>query len=328
MPIQVVSENGGARKTRSIDKNQFIIGRAAVNGDADVQLEADNSISRRHLRVTVDGERIAIEDLGSSWGTRVNGQPVTGVVSIGPADRIQIGDTFLTLQRSPQHRTVILRLPDFENQAPGTAADDGLAADVNLSGDVRPDEAMVEKLAGTRHISRKQLALLYELPLHFAGEPTAESLAALILDRVIQIIPGAKRGAVLVRNRNSNKFTIAASRPEDQPPISNTLVQRCVTRRAGFIWSREEELDPSASVSNLGLQTGMYVPLMWLNQVVGVLCIDDPGKHQEFTAAELDFLMAVAQYSGAAISNLMLKQDLAQSIAMSQRLLESVSRKP
>jgi signal transduction histidine kinase/ActR/RegA family two-component response regulator len=70
-----------------------IVGRAA---DAAVRLQ-DRGVSRRHARFQrVDGDRFALEDLGSRNGTLVNGHQV-GRAVLEPGDRIQLGSRCLLL---------------------------------------------------------------------------------------------------------------------------------------------------------------------------------------------------------------------------------------
>ena len=69
---------------------QTVAGRSA---DADLQL-SHAEISRRHCRFEWDGGEVCtLEDLGSRWGTKVNGSPVTGdtCVPLKPGDRIHLG---------------------------------------------------------------------------------------------------------------------------------------------------------------------------------------------------------------------------------------------
>lgn len=75
-----------------LDGSQMAIGRAA---DADVVL-ADPLVSRHHARLAARGGRFVLTDLGSTNGTRVNGNPVTEAV-VGPGDRIEIGSTRLEI---------------------------------------------------------------------------------------------------------------------------------------------------------------------------------------------------------------------------------------
>jgi len=62
-----------------------------------IRLE-DETISRIHCRVFLDGEQIYIEDNNSGNGTLVNSNPVTGRHPVEPTDAIQIGDYTLKVR--------------------------------------------------------------------------------------------------------------------------------------------------------------------------------------------------------------------------------------
>lgn len=53
----------------------------------------DNQVSRKHARLTRRNDRLILEDLGSTNGTLVNGQPITGEHILQPADIISIGSS-------------------------------------------------------------------------------------------------------------------------------------------------------------------------------------------------------------------------------------------
>lgn len=76
----------------ALDGRPLTIGRAA---DAELVL-ADALASRRHARLATRGGRLVLSDLGSTNGTRVNGEIVREVV-VGVGDRIEIGATRLEL---------------------------------------------------------------------------------------------------------------------------------------------------------------------------------------------------------------------------------------
>ncbi len=74
-----------------------VLGREAP---ADVVLaDTTQEISRRHARISVHEGQTMIEDLGSTNGTRLNGESLTGRSVLGAGDRIQIGSA--TLQYTP-----------------------------------------------------------------------------------------------------------------------------------------------------------------------------------------------------------------------------------
>lgn len=56
----------------------------------------DPSVSRRHARITVDGGRATIRDLGSKNGTLVNGEPVEGDRELADGDELAIGRARMT----------------------------------------------------------------------------------------------------------------------------------------------------------------------------------------------------------------------------------------
>src|SRR4051794_30198650 len=56
-------------------------------------------VSRRHARLTVNFDHILIEDLGSSNGTFINGQPITEATRLWPHQKIQIGVATIELKR-------------------------------------------------------------------------------------------------------------------------------------------------------------------------------------------------------------------------------------
>jgi pSer/pThr/pTyr-binding forkhead associated (FHA) protein len=58
----------------------------------------DAQVSRRHARVWGQGDLAIVEDLGSTNGTYVNGQPIAGPRALRPGDEIRVGLTVLQLR--------------------------------------------------------------------------------------------------------------------------------------------------------------------------------------------------------------------------------------
>ena len=66
-------------------------GATLGRGDVEIRLD-DPFASARHARVTREGHVVVIEDLGSTNGTYLNEEPLTGPQPLHPGDRIRIGD--------------------------------------------------------------------------------------------------------------------------------------------------------------------------------------------------------------------------------------------
>ena len=88
--------------------------------------------------------------------------------------------------------------------------------------------------------------------------------------------------------------------PAGQPSVSMTLASRAMARRQGFIW--REDADPSQSQLLNRIKAGMYVPLLWKGQVLGVACVDNSDGGTLFSADDLRLMLAVAHYAAMAAS--------------------------
>jgi len=74
-------------KVLEIKVPQFLIGR-----DADCQLRpASPLISKRHCAIHQRDDQVFVEDFGSTNGTHVNEQPVTGEVELNDGDVLKVG---------------------------------------------------------------------------------------------------------------------------------------------------------------------------------------------------------------------------------------------
>jgi hypothetical protein len=78
-----------------LGEGEFVIGRST-----ECQLALDDPlVSRNHAKLTLDEESVAIEDLGSRNGVRVNGQRIEGSRQLEHGDRIMIGNQEMVLLR-------------------------------------------------------------------------------------------------------------------------------------------------------------------------------------------------------------------------------------
>ena len=74
-------------------------GHSVLGRDPDVEIFLNSpGVSRRHARITIAGNRAAIEDLGSKNGTFVGDERVHGSQPLGDGDIIGIGSVKLTLR--------------------------------------------------------------------------------------------------------------------------------------------------------------------------------------------------------------------------------------
>jgi pSer/pThr/pTyr-binding forkhead associated (FHA) protein len=108
--LEIVEGDDAGRQTQL--EGSIEIGREASNGLA----IDDEQASRRHTRVTAEGDHALVEDLGSTNGTYLNGQPIEGQRTLRPGDRLRVGLTIFELrtaadvQRQP---SAVIPVPQF-----------------------------------------------------------------------------------------------------------------------------------------------------------------------------------------------------------------------
>src|SRR5262245_29532898 len=77
-----------------VEDGETILGRSR---GATVFID-DASVSRRHARISVDGQSVVVEDLGSKNGTMLNGQSLAGPAQIADGDTVLVGSVALTFR--------------------------------------------------------------------------------------------------------------------------------------------------------------------------------------------------------------------------------------
>jgi putative nucleotidyltransferase with HDIG domain len=287
-----------------------LIGRPRPGGQVtpDLDLSPDLTVSRPHACIWIEAEgRYWIEDIGSTHGTLLNGDEIKeqGRLRLQAGDEIRIGETLLRID-APLQKT---------------------DADVQI-GQVVDADVPVPALIGTPPADSRlarRLTLVYELPLQFAAETNLRNLLDTIVGRLIEVIPDAARGALVLRDRLDSQqstleddLVLLAYRPHEGPPaVSKTLARRAMTERAGFIWKRGEEDDSeeplSGSIIRYSIETGMYAPLLWQGRALGALCVDNPGRNSSFAPDDLRLMLMVAQYAAMAVANQQLQEDLREA---------------
>ena len=177
------------------------------------------------------------------------------------------------------------------------------------------------------------LAAFYELQLHFAAE-TWQVVLQKTVEWLVEISAGAMRGAVLIKDRMTGQLLLKACVPPGRPAVSMTLAQRAMDRRQAFTWSRNEGLDSAnenqteslpGSLLEHNIESAMYSPLLWKDEVFGIVSVDNPETAFAFSTDELRRLMTVAHHLAMVVASHQLEEDLKANAKLMERLLPSFS---
>jgi ABC-2 type transport system ATP-binding protein len=137
--VPVLAFLGGQRAGSEVPVNdQVVVGRDA--GAADVVLDEDPEISRRHAAFSAAGAGLTVRDLGSTNGTFLKGERLTETIALETGDRVELGRTIIEV-----------RLPDpaaVTERAEPTAAPPGTPLPPN---DIQAEE-LVKVFDGHRAV--------------------------------------------------------------------------------------------------------------------------------------------------------------------------------
>ena len=310
-----IRETNGSVQQQRVGLGAYYFGR-----DPECQLVLTSPhVSRRHARVTFEETSLCIEDLNSPEGITVKGVRLITEQRFAYPQSFALGSVTVMVEPAETEPA-----PTTDTAGVPLPGDDEVRITMTVNAKGRgqlPVHGLADEIAN-------RLEMLYDLPLQFAAEPDLKKLYRLILERVMDLIPGAKRGALLIFEPATGKLAVRASIPPDTAPISRTLIQRAAREQQGFIWGDDMDVEaPSHSMVNLHIRTGMYVPMLWKGQTIGVICVDNPKHRAVFRHEDLQFLISVSHYAAAALANQLLQEDIETNNQTMQHLLANFSPK-
>jgi predicted component of type VI protein secretion system len=104
-------------KVYPLEGPELTIGRESTNSIAINDVE----VSRKHARMEMRGPAYVIQDLGSTNGTFVNGQRVTGVQVLNPGDSISLGEGIVLSYESAFDPNATMMSANVNRPAPESA---------------------------------------------------------------------------------------------------------------------------------------------------------------------------------------------------------------
>jgi len=300
--MRIAWSYGGKDAVFDTDAAQVVIGRSGQYVPVELDLTPDRKVSRQHARIGIEAGRYWIEDLGSAYGTLVGGEQIKGKGKrrLRAEDSIQIGDTTLRVE---------------------IAGSEEAHEPVEIAEAIDADAPVFSPSDATTADSAQRLALLYELSLQFGGEARLDVLLQTVVDRLIEAIPSAKRGALLLKDRATGQLLLKAWAPGGEPAVSLTSAQKAVDQRKAFVWRRGQDL--TISQSEYGIASGMYAPLLWKDQALGVVSVDNYETSDSFTGEDLRLMAAVAQQAAMAVANHYSQDDLQRHAEFTNRFFAS-----
>jgi pSer/pThr/pTyr-binding forkhead associated (FHA) protein len=139
----VMFKPSGQQKSIPLPRELTVIGRSP---ECDLRIPIE-SCSRKQCELRIEGQSLAVRDLGSSNGTFVNGERVE-TTTLNPGDKLTIGPIILTVQIDGEPADI--PAPETPVSSAATAGDDSeeLIPLDEGSGSVDPFDALVSQQDG------------------------------------------------------------------------------------------------------------------------------------------------------------------------------------
>jgi adenylate cyclase len=324
--LKIISPEGSERTVELIDHNT--LGR---HPDNTVQL-LDRIVSKNHCHIDRSDSHYILVDQGSLNGTYVNGERVQGTRLLRPNDEITLGSTkvqFLNAVEEPKQLPAAPSLATQVANATNPSANKTVAA-ANVSGRVTMSPGMVESHIRSKlsqqvtqnflneRLIRDEAALRrdyeklrvsFELTRAIAGELDVDKLLAKILSTAFELL-AADRGVVLLfddsRQLQPRCVRTKRGNTSEEVALSTTIINEVLRDRAAVLSSdalMDSRFKGAHSIIMQGIRSSMAVPLIYSDEVLGVMVLDSQVAANAFTDKDLQLTQALANQAAVAIQN-------------------------
>ncbi|NOZ23810.1 MAG: FHA domain-containing protein [Planctomycetes bacterium] len=272
------------------------IGRGAENS---LQL-LDERVSKEHARISREGERYVLHDLGSSNGTILNGLEIEES-PLEPGDEIKLGDTVLAFD------------PGFDlKQAPNANRDVLMFSDsaLGVTSVVRSSVSAAEHPRIDRlDDANRRLKAMYSIGRALTLTDDLPKLLDEILGLTIEAL-GQGDGVILLQKGENGDMVPAAvtvsAKEAEELTISRTIIDQCIEENKAIL-TADAKHDPrfskSQSIVLHGLRSVMCVPLISRGNILGAIHIESSEGADSFQEEDLHLLVAIAGQAAVAIDN-------------------------
>ena len=173
----------------------------------------------------------------------------------------------------------------------------------------------------------EKLRITYELQRDTGSEIDIDLVLNRILDRTFEFLRYDRAIILLVNKRGKLKIRAYRNNSNGKKQnLSTTLIRHVVHKREGVILSdllTDNRFNKAESVILSGMRSSMAVPILHINEVLGVIVIESTKKIGAFTKKDLLLIMNIANHTAQSIKNSLLHEELRISYDSAIRTLSA-----
>jgi adenylate cyclase len=284
----------------------------------------DRILSKEHATVLLaPNGRYVFNDLGSLNGTYMAGVRIMERV-------LEEGDV-LTLGATRLQYTEKDAAPErVENRV--TISPEMLESNIQQKIDVRSSrEFLPEKDIYDVNVLRRdyeKLRVAHEVGTAVSLEVKLSSLLEKIMDKAFELLP-ADRGVIMLTDATTGELETAVVKRRDQGQatdeaisLSRTIVNQVVQTKSAVLSSDaaiDSRFSGAHSIIMQGIRSTMSVPLLFREQLLGLMYLDSQIATNAFTEKDLQIFTGIANQAGSAIMNAQLAEKIENEAGMRAR---------
>ena len=288
MPELHVIEGPQKGQTIAFSGDTVFVGRSSTN---DLQI-FDSSISRKHIKLFRLENLVFVEDLKSTNGTLVNGEPIEPGegVQVGEGDTISLGHTTIRLGTISEDEVIAIK--DVAPPAPKK--------------DLDAERRLTEE---RRSRTRKELELISKVSELIQEPLEIKAVLEKVLALLFHSLPRIDRAAIILvdKKKGQIKKYFAKSRHEqvdETAPYSQAVVDLVLKGGKALKMSMESndgQKPLSESWESLKIRSVMCVPMRSRSRLCGLLYVEGLREHQAFREEDLLLLKGLSGLLALAI---------------------------
>src|SRR5262245_59942016 len=287
----------------------------------------DRIISKEHAQIqrSADG-RFLLRDLRSLNGTFLRGERIADHY-LSDGDEFTMGSTRIVFVDKPKADDALQRV----TIAPGLTESHIRGRIQANTGDFMPERQIADDKILRRDYERLRIG--HELARAVGSELDLDKLLPKILDKAFELV-GADRGVILLtddRAGNSElqpRFVKTRSGKSDPNIVLSKTVMAEVTNNKAAVLSSDATMDArfsgAHSIIMQGIRSTMTLPLLYANELLGIMHLDSLFTSNAFTEKDLQICTGMAQQAAISIQNARLASRIereAQTRAQISRLI-------
>jgi len=311
MHYLVLQEGDSQAEIFKLTKTITTLGRRHTS---DVFL-TDESVSRDHAEIiALEDGGYEIHDVGAKHPITVNGKIISRHI-LRDGDRIKVGDSILIFKSEEACSTTIvefLAAEDMSQEAVEVASLDAKKTALFSTEDL--DLVSLQR-------DHQKLMLLYEFgkAINLQLEDPHQ-----LLDEILSAAFSAldtERGFIALVDENTGELTCELVRDNtgdlelEKLEVSKTIMHKVLKKGVSILTAnalKDSQFKDVKSVKEYSIRSAMCAPMLFREEVLGVVYLDNRASAGSFSQDDLMFLIALCHQAGIALRNASMHRQVVQ----------------